>query len=145
MFNVISNENNFTVEVNNKAIFTTTNPYKANKFAELCEQLEVESLQNGIDSIRARDLSSKLELLELTTNKGYISYTLEHISQLASDLELLEDTYYVEDTKNILRKMYKSILSALKEGANQASLKCRELQNTIVFYEYDINSRSLGL
>lgn len=145
MFNVTANENNFTVEVNGKSIFTTTNSHKAYEFANLCEKLEIESLQNGIDSEVAKDLSSKLELLELTTNKGYITYTLEHISQLASDLELLEDDLYIEDTKNILRRMYKSIITALKEGANQASIKCRELQDTIVFYEFDISSRSLGL
>lgn len=145
MFNVIANENNFSVEVNGNSIFASTNPYKANEFAQLCEKLEIESLQNGIDSELAKELSSKLELIELSTNKGYITYTLEHISQLASDLELLEDVLYVENTKNILRKMYKSILTSLKVGANEASLKCRELQDTIVFYEFDINSQVAGV
>lgn len=77
----------------------------------------------------------------IKTNRDYIKFTLNHIYQLGKDVKKLDDSVYVEQTLKILRKSYKVILDLYKAGDIKAVNKCRDLQETIIFYEFDIYSR----
>lgn len=85
----------------------------------------------------------------MTTKVNPVTYAADmktHIELLAGDLK---DLYiqdgctqeYMEVTLTLLRKMYKYILLGEKQSERMGGVCAWRLRKSVIFYEFDINSR----